>query len=165
MFIKKYGDIIVGAFFMILSAGMMYLAARLPKSTVMDIGPDFMPMCIGVMTFIMAAALAFLNIKNLKQRIADAEAAEPEESDYKRVLISFILILVYVFILKPVGFIVSTLVYLPFQMFFLAPDEQKGKKDIIKLLLIDVLFTFVVFFLFRYGFKIVLPAGIFTINL
>ncbi len=109
MFIKKYGDIIVGAFFMILSAGMMYLAARLPKSTVMDIGPDFMPMCIGVMTFIMAAALAFLNIKNLKQRIADAEAAEPEESDYKRVLISFILILVYVFILKPVGFIVSTL--------------------------------------------------------
>lgn len=165
MFIKKYGDIVVGVFFMILSAGMMIMAKMLPKSTVMDIGPDFMPMCIGVMTFIMAAALAFLNVKNLKQRTAEAEAAKPEENDYKRVLVSFILILVYVFILKPAGFIVSTLLYLPLQMFFLAPDEQKGKKDIIKLVIIDVFFTFVVFFLFRYGFKIVLPAGIFTINL
>jgi len=30
---------------------------------------------------------------------------------------------------------------------------------------IDVIFTMSVFFLFRYGFKIVLPAGIFTIDL
>lgn len=150
---------------MILSAGMMIMAKMLPKSTVMDIGPDFMPMCIGVLTFVLAAALAFLNIKNLKTRVAEAEAAEPEDNDYKRVLVSFILILVYVFILRPVGFIVSTLLYLPFQMYFLAPDDKKGKKNIIQLIIIDVLFTFVVFFLFRYGFKIVLPAGIFTINL
>ena len=50
-------------------------------------------------------------------------------------------------------------------MFILAPEERRGKKDVIQLLITDVLFTFVVFFLFRYGFKIVLPAGIFTINL
>ena len=65
MFIKKYGDIIVGVFFMLLSAAMLVMAKMLPKSTVMDIGPDFMPMCIGVMTFVLAAALVFLNIKNM----------------------------------------------------------------------------------------------------
>ena len=165
MFIKKYGDIIVGVFFMLLSAAMMVMAKMLPKSTVMDIGPDFMPMCIGVMTFVLAAALVLLNIKNMKIYVAQAEAEGPEKADYKRVLTSFIIILVYVFVLKSVGFIISTLVYLPVQMFILAPEERRGKKDDIQLLITDVLFTFVVFFLFRYGFKIVLPAGIFTINL
>lgn len=165
MFIKKYGDIIVGVFFMLLSAAMMVMAKMLPKSTVMDIGPDFMPMCIGVMTFVLAAALVLLNIKNMKIYVAQAEAEGPEKADYKRVLTSFIIILVYVFVLKSVGFIISTLVYLPVQMFILAPEERRGKKDVIQLLNTDVLFTFVVFFLFRYGFKIVLPAGIFTINL
>ena len=165
MFIKKYGDIIVGVFFMLLSAAMMVMAKMLPKSTVMDIGPDFMPMCIGVMTFVLAAALVLLNIKNMKIYVAQAEAEGPEKADYKRVLTSFIIILVYVFVLKSVGFIISPLVYLPVQMFILAPEERRGKKDVIQLLITDVLFTFVVFFLFRYGFKIVLPAGIFTINL
>ena len=165
MFIKKYGDIIVGVFFMLLSAAMLVMAKMLPKSTVMDIGPDFMPMFICVMTFVLAAALVFLNIKNMKIYVAQAEAEGPEKADYKRVLTSFIIILVYVFVLKSVGFIISTLVYLPVQMFILAPEERRGKKNVIQLLLTDVLFTFVVFFLFRYGFKIVLPAGIFTINL
>lgn len=165
MFIKKYGDIIVGVFFMLLSAAMLVMAKMLPKSTVMDIGPDFMPICIGVMTFVLAAALVLLNIKNMKIYVAQAEAEGPEKADYKRVLTSFIIILVYVFVLKSVGFIISTLVYLPVQMFILAPEERRGRKNVIQLLLTDVLFTFVVFFLFRYGFKIVLPAGIFTINL
>ena len=151
MFIKKYGDIIVGVFFMLLSAAMLVMAKMLPKST--------------VMTFVLAAALVFLNIKNMKIYVAQAEAEGPEKADYKRVLTSFIIILVYVFVLKSVGFIISTLVYLPVQMFILAPEERRGKKNVIQLLLTDVLFTFVVFFLFRYGFKIVLPAGIFTINL
>lgn len=165
MFIKKYGDMIVGGFFMILSAGMMIMAKMLPKSTIMDIGPDFMPMCIGLVTFVLAAALAFLNLKNLKMRTAEAEKMEKEELDYKRMLTSFMLILVYVYLLQPVGFIVTTILYLPLQMYVLAPDEKKTKKDIIQLTVISVIFTFVVFFLFRYGFKIILPAGIFTINL
>lgn len=143
----------------------MVMAKMLPKSTVMDIGPDFMPICIGIITFVLAAGLIFLSIKNLDMIAADAEKSEEENLDHKRVLTSFILILVYVFILQPVGFLVSTLLYLPFQMLVLAPSEKRGRKDIIQLLIIDVLFTFIVFFLFRYGFKIILPTGIFTINL
>ncbi|WP_124065581.1 tripartite tricarboxylate transporter TctB family protein [Clostridium sp. E02] len=165
MFIKKYGDMIVGGFLMILSAGMIIMAKMLPKSTIMDIGPDFMPMCIGIVTFVLAAALVFFNIINFKMRSAEAEKMEKEELDYKRMLTSFILILIYVYLLQPVGFIVTTILYLPFQMYVLAPDDKKKKKDMIQLAVIAVIFTFVVFFLFRYGFKIILPAGIFTINL
>lgn len=165
MFFKKYGDIVVGVFFMALSAIMMVMAQMLPKSKVMEIGPDFMPMVIGGITFVLALILTVLNVKNRKMRAAELENAAIDECDYKRVLLSALLVLVYVFVLQPVGFIVSTLVYLPLQMLVLSPDDQRGKKQIIQLLIIDVIFTLVVFFLFRYGFKIVLPAGIFTINL
>lgn len=165
MFFKKYGDIVVGVFFMALSAIMMVMAKMLPKSKVMEIGPDFMPMVIGALTFILAAILTFLNVKNMKMRAAEIDASKIDDCDYKRVLLSALLVLIYVFILQPVGFIVSTLVFLPLQMLVLSPDDQRGGKQIIQLLIIDVIFTMVVFFLFRYGFKIVLPAGIFTINL
>ena len=165
MFFKKYGDIVVGVFFMALSVVMMVMAQMLPKSKVMDIGPDFMPMVISGITFVLAAILTLLNMKNMKMRFAEIEASEIDSCDYKRVLLSALLVLIYVFILQPIGFIVSTLVYLPLQMLVLAPDDQRGKKQIIQLVIIDVIFTVVVFFLFRYGFKIILPAGIFTINL
>lgn len=165
MFFKKYGDIVVSVFFMALSAIMMVMAQMLPKSKVMEIGPDFMPMVIGTITFILAAILLFLNVKNFKMNQAELADAKADDCDYKRVLSSFVLVLAYVFLLKPVGFIVMTLVYLFLQMLVLAPEEERGKKQMIQLAVIDILFTLVVFFLFRYGFKIVLPAGIFTINL
>lgn len=165
MFFKKYGDIVVSIFFMALSAVMIYAAMLLPKSTVMEIGPDFMPTVVGVATLIMSAALLIISLKGLKARAAEAESNPPAQCDYKRMLLSLILILIYVFALKPVGFIITTLVYLPIQMYVLADADHRSKKDIIMLLVIDVVFTIAVFFLFRYGFKIVLPQGIFTINL
>ncbi len=165
MFFKKYGDIVVGVFFMVLSAALIVMAKMLPKSKVMEIGPDFMPLVIGAITFILAAILTFLSIKNFKMHEKELEKAEIPDCDYKRVLLSVILVLIYVFILQPVGFILSTMAYLLLQMLVLSPDDERDLKHIVRLLIIDVIFTLVVFFLFRYGFKIVLPAGIFTINL
>ena len=165
MFFKKYGDIVVSVFYVILAAAIIVMAMMLPKSAVMDIGPDFMPLVIGSVTLILAIWLLVLSVKNFKANAKLAEMAEIEECDYKRVISSFIVILAYVMILKPIGFIISTILYLPIQMFILSPADERDGKSIVKLTLITVIFTMVVFFLFRYGFKIILPAGIFTINL
>ena len=164
MFFKKYGDLVVSIFFMVLSAVMIFAAKLLPKSKVMEIGPDFMPTVIGALTFILAAILFIITVKNFKQHLADVENAKVEECEYKQMLLSLLLILVYVFTLQPIGFIITTIVYLPLQMLVLAGEGNRTKKEITTVI-ISVVFTFVVFFLFRYGFKIVLPAGIFTINI
>ena len=87
-------------------------------------------------------------------------AYERDESDYRRVILSLILILLYVFLLKPVGFILCTLVYLFCQIYVLAPDSSRTRKDIPVYLITDVIFTLIVYYLFRLGFKIVLPTGI-----
>ncbi len=164
MFLKKYGDIIVAGFFILVSILMIIAAKALPKSAVMEIGPDFMPLVIAVFTLVIAALLLILSIRNLKKRLEILDGSK-DDTDYKRVLLSFLSILVYTFVLQPVGFLISTIVYLPVQMYILAPGDKRGRKDIAVLMVITLIFTFCVFFLFRYGFKILLPSGIFTIDL
>lgn len=165
MFVKKYGDICVSIFYMAVSIVMIIAAKALPKSTVMDIGPDFMPMVVAGVTLFLSVALLITTIANFKKNAAAAEAAGVPECDYTRVLLSFIAITIYVFVLQPIGFILCTLVFLPFEMWVLSPSDKRTPKDIGILVAIGVIFTFAVFFLFRYGFKIVLPPGLFTINL
>ena len=162
MFFRKYGDIIVGLFYTALGGFTIYLAKQLPKSRVMKIGPDFMPMVIGTLILILALMLLFSSIKNFKRNAAKAEAAPADTSDYKRVLASLVLVVIYVNILAPVGFILSTLGYLFLQIIVLAPNDRRSAKNILLYAVIDVVFVLIVFFLFRYGFKIVLPAGIFS---
>jgi hypothetical protein len=162
MFFKKYGDIVVSIFFAIFSIAMIILSGMLPKSKVMEIGPDFMPTVIGVIMLVLSVILLIQSIRNFKRTSEKAENFE-DDSEYKRVLLSLILCIAYVFLLAPLGFIVSTLLYLGFQIYVLAPDGKRTRKDVITYVIIDIIFTIAVFLLFRYGFMIVLPQGIFTL--
>lgn len=165
MFFKKYGDYVVSGFFMAFSAAMFALSLQIKKSKIMDIGPEFMPKVISVIMFILSVALLVTTISQHKVRVAEAEATGSKKVDYKRVIYSLLLVLAFVLALKPIGFTITSLVFLPLEMFVLAPDEERTKKDVIKYVVITVIFTFIVYFLFRYGFKILLPEGIFAINI
>ena len=165
MFFRKYGDFVVGIFYAVLGAALIIGSRALPKSKVMEIGPDFMPTLIGAIILILAGILLVETATRFRSQSAELDASGfKDTSDYKRVLGSLVAATVYVNILKPVGFIISTLVYLLVQIYILAPDQSRTKKDIVTYVIIDVVFTLVVYMLFRYGFKIVLPAGIFAIQ-
>lgn len=159
MFFKKYGDLVVSIFYAILGIALIVCAKMLPKSKVMEIGPDFMPTVVGVIILILAVILFAESVHGFKKNVEAAKDFK-DESDYKRVILSLILSLLYVYLLQPIGFLICTLVYLFAQIFVLAPDARRTKKDLALYLIIDVVFTIVVYFLFRYGFTIVLPAGI-----
>ena len=163
LFFRKYGDIVTGIFYAVLGGVVIFLSQQLPKSKVMKIGPDFMPMLIGIVILILALILLVTSIKNFKANSEKAASMPADTSDYKRVLASLILVVIYVNILAPVGFIVSTLGYLFLQIVVLAPNDRRTLKHLTSYAILDIVFVFIVFFLFRYGFKIVLPAGIFTL--
>ena len=150
MFIKKYGDIIVSCVFGALGIALIIGARMLPKSKVMEIGPDFMPTVIGGLILFLSVILLVQSVRAMKkQGVAEVEK---DDADYKRVILSLILSLLYVNLLQGIGFIICTLVYLFCQIFVLAPDEKRTKKDLILYLVIDVVFTILVYFLFRYAF-------------
>ena len=160
MFFKKYGDLVVSIFYLVLGFALIIGAKALPKSKVMEIGPDFMPTVIGVLIIILAALLLINTVRDFRLNAEEAEKKGVDPCDYKRVLASLVASIVYVNVLKPVGFIVSTLIYLFLQIFILAPDDQRKPKNLMFYAILDVIFTLIVYFLFRYGFKIVLPAGL-----
>lgn len=165
MFFKKYGDYVVSGFFMSFSVAMLVLSTQIKKSKIMAIGPEFMPKVIATIMLILSIALLVSTISQHKVRVAEAEAMGSKKVDYKRVIYSLLLVLSFVLALKPVGFTLTSLLFLPLEMFVLAPDEERTKKDAIKYVIISTIFTFIVYFLFRYGFKILLPVGIFAINI
>ena len=139
---------------------MIAMAKALPKSKVMAIGPDFMPTVVGVLIVVLAAILLVQSVGKLRRGGAVSDEDAKDNSDYRRVLESLVLAIVYVNVLKPVGFLLSTFVYLCLQIYVLAPNDKRSKKDIIKFVVISLIFTVVVYVLFRYGFKIILPPGI-----
>ena len=102
MFFKKYGDIFVSIFFAIFSIVMIILSGMLPKSKVMDIGPDFMPTVIGIIMLILSVILLIQSIKKFNKNLEEAGKTE-DDSEYKRVLLSLILCIAYVFLLAPLG--------------------------------------------------------------
>ena len=160
VFIKKFGDLIVSVFYLILGVVMIVLARALPKSKVMEIGPDFMPIVVGILILVLATILLVQSIGKLRKGGVLSEEEEKDHSDYRRVLESLVLATIYVNVLKPVGFLISTFVYLCLQIYVLAPNDKRTTKDIIKFVVISLIFTVVVYVLFRYGFKIILPTGI-----
>ena len=76
MFHKKFGDLIVSAFYTVLSIVIIVLATQLPKSKVMSIGPDFMPLVVGIISLILALILLVQSIGKLRSKEDAAEAEE-----------------------------------------------------------------------------------------
>lgn len=88
------------------------------------------------------------------------EGAEEERPEYLRVLATIAAFTVYVFVIEPAGFLLSSIVYLFAQITILAPKEKRGIKGIILFAVIAVVVCVAVYFIFRFGLNVMLPAGI-----
>ena len=66
---------IVGIFFAALGIALIAGAGALPKSKVMEIGPDFMPRLVGIIILVLALLLLFWTVKGLKKHVSEVEAS------------------------------------------------------------------------------------------
>ena len=83
---------------------------------------------------------------------------EKPASDYKKVLLTLILLSMYVIGLSTLGFLISTFVFLSAQIFLFAPKE---KRKPLPILLPSAICTVVIYYLFRHVFSVSLPYGMF----
>ena len=88
-----------------------------------------------------------------------AEPAEkPESIDYPTVFKTLALVLLYTALMEPVGFLITTALYLYVQFIVLTPAEQKVKH--LRYALIAVVSAVLIFYIFRHGFDLLLPVGL-----
>lgn len=82
--------------------------------------------------------------------------------EYREVVASFVVLAIYVAIMKVVGFAISTTLYVFFQIQILTPKE-KWKKARIPAVITAVLTGGLLFYIFRYLLNVLLPVGILSI--
>lgn len=156
MSFKRVRDLVLGIFFLVLSIAIYVAAAHLPPSLLGGIGSDFMPRIIAVITGILSVLQILNGINELKKPEEESDAEE-DKPEYIRVVLTIAAFTIYVFVLSSVGFLPSTIVYLFAQMIILAPKE---KRNYLLFGVIAVVFSTVVYFLFRNALNVMLPTGI-----
>ncbi len=143
---------------------LIYTAATAPKSNIpQTLGPQAMP--IGVLVLIMVCAVfLFINASRDRQKsesapdAAEAEAAPPVSTGldkYKTVALVVLGLLVYGFMLEPVGFIISTTLLVLYSAWLF----EKGKW--VRNIVASLLFSLSVYYTFVNLLDVMLPEGIF----
>ncbi|MFL9812838.1 tripartite tricarboxylate transporter TctB family protein [Stutzerimonas sp. VN223-3] len=154
----KRKELLVGA--LMLGAGLFYLflTINLPRKGTID---------ASTVPYVLSFGLCLLGVLQLlAARKATPAAADPDEDagpgndippDYPTVFKTLGLIAVYVALLQKVGFPIMTALYLYVQFIVITPREQKINH--ISYVVIAVITSTIIYYLFRQGFDLMLPTG------
>lgn len=148
---SKYIDIIVGTCLCLFSVAIYIYAEQYVGRGVNSYGPNFFPQALSGLLFVASIALVFQAVL--------ARTSRSFETFHKAGLINVAAILAiavsYLYLMKILGFYLSTALFLYASMTFL---KQKGQRVRI---LSSVIVATMVFSIFKFFLKIPLPQGIF----
>lgn len=149
---NKKKAIITSLLFLAFSILMIVFAKDIKPMMKNDLGSGFFPMVVGI-------AMCGLSVLRLILAIREKEeAAKKSGDDLMGGLGTLILIGGYCITFSPVGFIISTIVYLFLQILLLTPKE---KRNWLVISLISLIAPFAFYALFVYLINTPLPKGLF----
>ena len=148
---KKKG-IITSVLFLAFSIVMIIFAKDIKPMMENDLGSGFFPMVVGI-------AMCALSVLRLVLALREKEKeSKKSNDDLMGGLGTLILIVAYCIAFNPVGFIISTIVYLFLQILLLTP---KAKRNWLVISIISVVTPFAFYALFVYLINTPLPRGLF----
>lgn len=152
---NKIRDIICGAIMLAFGTMMVVVAKDIPnKLGDKDVGSGYVPTFIGICILIVAAAKIILAIIDKKP---SANKKIQWTQDSLGGFGTIALMAVYMLAIQPVGFIISSIVYLFAQMMILS--DNTNRKPVL-FAIIAVVLPVAVEALFVYAIKMPLPVGI-----
>jgi len=116
-----------------------------------SLGGDFVPKLSTGLWVVVTALLFFTGLKS--------SASESEQMNMMGLLKTFVLLLVYIALLKTLGFIVCSILYLGVQMYLFLPKELHSKKNYILLGVIAVIVPILTDIVFVNVFSLILPVS------
>jgi putative tricarboxylic transport membrane protein len=151
---KKKKDLIIGAAFFAISVGVFVSSFSIRKLVVSKVGSAFVPQ---LMAILLAGLSILLIVQALTAKVEPAPEKKPASGGRNHsVWLTFVLIFLYLALLEPLGFLLSTAVYLFFQ--FIVLSRKKPNLPLYGLLSIST--SAIVYYLFVKVFILFLPAGI-----
>jgi uncharacterized BrkB/YihY/UPF0761 family membrane protein len=160
--IKRYGDIISSAVFLVVI--VIYYTATFELNTKSVGGNALVPRLLSLVMgtsclyILVTASIKLYREKKSKPETTLTAAQEEKEtpSDYKKVTSTLVLISLYAIFFPLLGFAISTILYLSAQIYLLTPKHKKKK---LPPLILALIFTAFIYAIFTYVFFLVLPSG------
>lgn len=150
---SKKKNLIISALFLAFGAFLFVQSLGIKHMMKNDVGSAFFPKVIAVAIIGMAAMRLVMALRE-----KDTGAAKKSSSDMKGGWLTILLVGLYVIAFQPVGFLISTAVYLFLQILVLTPAD---KRKIPVILAISVIASVFIWVLFNYAISSPLPKGIF----
>lgn len=148
-----------GIFFLVYGVCMFGIASKITNTGITSLGAGFMPILVSIFIVILSVIIivgAVVNIKANKE--IKEEESQKTSVDIKGVAATIVLLACYMTLLKPIGFIIISIIYMFLQMYLLA--HEITKKKLILYMLISTAAPFIVNYIFKEFFSLMLPSGI-----
>lgn len=155
---KRYGDVVSGGVLVLASIIMFFETRNIRAFKIMKFGPKVMPRLLSIALFIVGVAIVLTGLLRLRRihGAAEAPGGAVASIDYKRVAATMVLIAAYVLALRPLGFVLVSIVYL-FCQFVVLGGAAKLRLPIYGLLSLGV--SLGIYYLFYFAFNVLLPPG------
>lgn len=172
MQIEDKRDLITAVAFFLLGAVVIVASGNIPvKNAGGDIGSAFLPQMIaGIMTLLSIILFVKTIVRSRKREKIKKEDTVQEKSGAitkkqgfygnKAVFVSFLNLCVYVGLFKPLGFIISSILFLVLQMGIMTEDSKVTPKKIVLWIVLSAITAIAVYLIFYEVFSMPLPMGI-----
>ena len=152
---NKYADVITGTIGLVIGIAMLVMSIQIGLAEKDAIGADFLPKIAAVITIAMSGKLVFDGWK--ASRTYQKETLDYEKN-YLGVVIMIAACILYAEFVKPIGFIVTSLVFLYLALCMISRKEER---NYLKFAIITVVAVLAIYIIFTKLFGIRLPRGIF----
>lgn len=161
----RWKDVISALALIVISIAMFFASNSLEAKTRMDIGPDFMPKLVAVLTLALSVVLLVQGLRrNMALRAATGGAAPSTPPARRGDLIerhadwlSLALIMAYTLAFEPLGYLVATALYLFVQFIVMARAEERRY---LPFAVVAVIVSGLSYYVFLRLFYVFLPVGL-----
>lgn len=154
-------EIIGGSVFLICSAVYFVMAFSIRQYQDGILSSDFIPKIYGLILMALSVFQILCDIRFRNKDTVEGEESERLKGRSASVVYTFILLFIYVLLLKPIGFVIMSAVFIFVMTLLLYPKgaPKKGRR-LVKIAVLALVFSTAIYGLFAWGFALMLPVGI-----
>lgn len=142
----------IGNLILILAGIALFISAQgVQTGSAMAQGGDFMPKLLSVFWMVLSVLIFLSDLRKTQKKTGNINV--------KKFLATLGILFAYVFLLKPIGFTLSSIIYTFIQILLLVPEKPQSKKHYIIFALIAIILPIAINLLFVNAFSLILPQG------